>query len=87
VQALAGLRQKLPQQIIHEVRLTELGFDALRRAWYRRKPAFRSLDIPFHGPVNFGLRANTDIEDKFAVRLHARTRFGKTGAATERGVR
>jgi hypothetical protein len=29
-----------------------------------RKPSPRSLDIPFHGHVNFDLRANTDIEDK-----------------------
>src|SRR6476620_8622651 len=60
VQALAGLRQKLPQQIIHELRLTEPDFDS----W----AAPGSLDNPFHGPVNFSLRANTDIEDKFALR-------------------
>jgi hypothetical protein len=36
-----------------------------------------SLDIPFHSPVNFILRANTDIEEKFAVRRHAAALFGK----------
>src|SRR3954468_8336042 len=40
-------------------------------------PRLGSLDIPFHGPVNFILRANTDIEDKFAVRSHTTAFFGK----------
>src|SRR3954469_9817059 len=40
-------------------------------------PRLGSLDIPFHGPVNFILRANTDIEDKFAVRSHTTEFFGK----------
>ncbi|MGV7215659.1 hypothetical protein [Bradyrhizobium sp. UFLA05-112] len=30
-------------------------------------PSPRSLDIAFHGRVNFDLRANTDIEDNFVV--------------------
>ncbi|MET4789475.1 hypothetical protein ABIF64_001653 [Bradyrhizobium japonicum] len=68
VQALAGLRQKLPQQIIHELRLTEPDFDAWAAPGVRRRSAAGSLDNPFHGPVNFSLRANTDIEDKFALR-------------------
>ncbi|MGY2931042.1 hypothetical protein ACVWZK_001300 [Bradyrhizobium sp. GM0.4] len=47
-------------------------------------PHLGSLDIPFHGPVNFILRANTDIEDKFAVRLHGTAFFGKTGPTPQR---
>jgi hypothetical protein len=47
----------------------------------RRKSTSGSLDIPFHGPVNFSLRANTDIEEKFAVRPDAKAFFGKTAAA------
>ncbi|MCG2630045.1 hypothetical protein L6654_25800, partial [Bradyrhizobium sp. WYCCWR 13023] len=81
VQALAGLRQKLPQQIIHEQRLTELDLDARNR----RKSAPRSLDNPFHGPVNFILRANTDIEEKFAVRLRATAVFGKSRTQLQPG--
>ncbi|MGY3655746.1 hypothetical protein ACVJ19_002409 [Bradyrhizobium sp. USDA 376] len=80
VQALAGLRQELPQQIIHGVRLTELDFDAWTAPGVGGSLRFRSLDNPFHGPVNFILRANTDIEEKFALRSDAPTLVGKTGA-------
>ncbi|QCJ72853.1 hypothetical protein DAA51_02785 [Bradyrhizobium sp. WBAH10] len=86
VQALAGLRQKLPQQIIHELRLTDLGRKRDVRATLGTdgSPYPGSLDIPFHSPVNFILRATTDIEEKFAVLLHAAALFGKTASASQR---
>jgi hypothetical protein len=63
-----------------EYAFTELNFDAYAASGIGGSLRFGSLDNPFHGPVNFILSANTDIEEKFAVRLHARTLFGKTRA-------
>ena len=43
-----------------------MDFDARAALGMTEVRRLGSLDIPFHGPVNFILRANTDIEDKFA---------------------
>ncbi|QQO34653.1 hypothetical protein JJC00_02810 [Bradyrhizobium diazoefficiens] len=65
--------------------LTELDLDACAALGVGGSPLPRSLDNPFHGPVNFILRANTDIEAKFAVRPREAAVVGKSRARHRAG--